>query len=251
MGFSMSKLFTLAFFLLGLTSTVAYADSTPFTLKCDSGRFFPTGVNATMTERSDLVIFKDWCEKAGTSTLPITMSRNGDVFVFKSKKYGSTRDLPAVASRSRASSTPSLPAVLPRGPASAFPRYDVGAKLRSGSKIDVVVDVSEQAMRVSFDGRRAYQWPVSTARPGKITPRGSYGVQWLSKDHRSSLYDGAPMPFAIFFNGNFAIHGTDKVKQIGTPASAGCVRLLPSDASRLFEAVRVAGRSNVSIRVID
>lgn len=284
----MTILARIALILLGLLPGLAFADSRPYTLQCDTGRHFPTGVNSTMTERTDLVAFKDWCERAGTATVAITMTRNGDTNVFESAEFGSTLDQRATNTRartppvslfgtllprsnplvrtlqtpSRNATQPAIQAAIQTRPQSTssapqtpiavnFQRFDAGGRLSSGSKIDVVVDVSEQAMRVSYNGRAAYRWPVSTARPGKVTPRGSYGVQWLSRDHRSSIYDGAPMPFAIFFNGNFAIHGTDKVQQIGRPASAGCVRLLPADAERLFEAVRVAGRSNVSIRVVD
>ena len=106
-------------------------------------------------------------------------------------------------------------------------------------------------MRVSIDGQLAYQWPISTAREGHHTPRGEYGVQWLSEFHKSSLYNDAPMPHSIFFNGNFAIHGTYDVNAIGSPASAGCVRLMPDDAAVLFDAVEAVGERNVSIVVRD
>ena len=59
------------------------------------------------------------------------------------------------------------------------------------------------------------------------------------------------MPHSIFFDGNFAIHGTTNVEAIGTPASAGCVRLLPEDAEVLFDFVRRVGRSNVNIQIKD
>lgn len=242
-GFVMSILARFLIVCAVSIPTAALANPSHYTLQCDTGSYFPTGVNATMTERSDLVAFKTWCEKAGTSTLAITMQRTGEGFVFESEGYGSTRDARVVETRTRAT----------RLPWAGFSnnRTEFGIRPRPGAQLSVLVDVSEQSMNVTIDGRRAYRWPVSTARPGKYTPRGSYGVQWLSKNHRSSLYDGAPMPFAIFFNGNFAIHGTDAVNRIGTPASAGCVRLLPSDAARLFEAVQIVGRSNVSIKIVE
>ena len=36
------------------------------------------------------------------------------------------------------------------------------------------VDISSQTMTVIYNGQITYQWPVSTARPGKYTPRGSW-----------------------------------------------------------------------------
>ncbi|SMX38287.1 L,D-transpeptidase [Maliponia aquimaris] len=112
------------------------------------------------------------------------------------------------------------------------------------------VDVSTQTMTVIYNGQVAYRWPVSTARPGKITPTGQWNAQWLSKYHRSSIYNNAPMPFAIFFNGDYAIHGTDQISRLGRPASAGCVRLHPEHAAVLFELTQQVGKANMKV-VID
>ena len=109
------------------------------------------------------------------------------------------------------------------------------------------VDVSEQMMRVYHRGRLAYQWKVSTARSGKHTPRGTFTAQFLSRDHRSSLYNNAPMPFSIFFHGNYAVHGTDQVSRLGSPASAGCVRLHPAHAAVLFDLTRKVGLANMQV----
>lgn len=136
-------------------------------------------------------------------------------------------------------------------PKANIKRIDRVMSARKGQDLAVIVDVSEQNMRVSIDGQLAYQWPISTAREGHHTPRGEYGVQWLSEFHKSSLYNDAPMPHSIFFNGNFAIHGTYDVNAIGSPASAGCVRLMPDDAAVLFDAVETVGERNVSIVVRD
>ena len=130
-------------------------------------------------------------------------------------------------------------------------RVDSEISKSSASDVAVYVDVSDQMMQVEIDGELAYQWPVSTAREGRYTPRGGFGVQVLSEFHKSSLYNNAPMPHSIFFDGNFAIHGTTNVEAIGTPASAGCVRLLPEDAEVLFDFVRRVGRSNVNIQIKD
>ena len=113
------------------------------------------------------------------------------------------------------------------------------------------VDISDQTMTVIHNGRVAYHWPVSTARPGKYTPRGEFSAQWLSRHHRSSLYNGAPMPFSVFFHGNYAIHGTDQISRLGRPASAGCVRLHPEHAAVLFEMTRAVGKPNMRVVIID
>jgi len=111
------------------------------------------------------------------------------------------------------------------------------------------VSISSQTMTVIHRGRVIHNWSVSTARRGKVTPVGSWSAKWLSRHHRSSRYNNAPMPFSIFYNGNFAVHGTDQISRLGTPASAGCIRLHPSNAARLFELTQQVGLSNTRIVV--
>jgi lipoprotein-anchoring transpeptidase ErfK/SrfK len=72
----------------------------------------------------------------------------------------------------------------------------------------------------------------------------------LSRNHRSSRYNNAPMPFAIFYNGHYAIHGTDQVRKLGSPASAGCVRLHPDHAKVLFNMVRHEGKDQLKVIVV-
>lgn len=111
------------------------------------------------------------------------------------------------------------------------------------------VSLSNQTMTVIHKGRVIHNWKVSTARPGKVTPTGSWTPQWLSRNHRSSRYNNAPMPYAIFYNGNYAVHGTDQVGRLGTPASAGCIRLHPSNAAKLFALTQQVGLRNTRIVV--
>ena len=117
-------------------------------------------------------------------------------------------------------------------------------------KVLVNVSISQQKMTVQIQGRHDIVWPVSTARPGKITPVGSWEPKWLSKNHKSSLYNNAPMPYSIFFSGHYAIHGTTQIDKIGSPASAGCVRLHPDNAAILFHITQQVGLSNVKIEIM-
>lgn len=113
------------------------------------------------------------------------------------------------------------------------------------------VDKSKQLMTVYYNGEVFGEWPVSTARAGKVTPTGSWTVRALSRHHRSSRYDNAPMPYSIFYNGHFAIHGTDQVKKLGRPASSGCIRLHPKNAAKLFDLVKTEGLENARVVVVD
>ena len=145
--------------------------------------------------------------------------------------------------------------------------HEVAGKLQSESKstldkfaaqiadltepLVAVVVKSDQKIHIFENGSRKYLWKVSTARAGKVTPSGTWKAQWLSKHHKSSIYNSAPMPFSIFYNGNFAIHGTNQINLLGSPASSGCVRLHPENAGILFAMVEQLGTSNFAVRVID
>jgi lipoprotein-anchoring transpeptidase ErfK/SrfK len=55
------------------------------------------------------------------------------------------------------------------------------------------------------------------------------------------------MPHALFFRGGYAIHGTYAVRQLGRPASHGCVRLAPGNARTLFDMVRGRGGARIVV----
>ncbi len=109
------------------------------------------------------------------------------------------------------------------------------------ASVSIVIDKSDQRMYVNANGQK-YTWAVSTGRKSSWTPSGSFGVQSMKRMHYSSIYENAPMPHSIFFNGNVAIHGTTAVGQLGNPASHGCVRLAPGNAATLYSLVQKNGR---------
>ena len=104
----------------------------------------------------------------------------------------------------------------------------------------IQVDLSTQTMRVS-SSQGDYVWPISSARAGFVTPRGTYGVQRLEAMHYSHKYHNSPMPHSIFFRGGYAIHGTYSTGSLGAPASHGCIRISPGNAAALYQIVRAEG----------
>ena len=72
----------------------------------------------------------------------------------------------------------------------------------------------------------------------------------MEKDHYSKEWDDAPMPHSIFFTRTgHAIHGSYETAKIGSPASAGCVRLAPENAEKLFALVEEQGVLNTTVEV--
>jgi len=111
------------------------------------------------------------------------------------------------------------------------------------------IELSSQRMTVRVDGAVRHVWAVSTARAGYATPTGSYQPVRLERMWYSTIYHRSPMPYSIFFSGNFAVHGTTEVRALGRPASHGCVRLHPENARALFDLVRQHGIANSRIVV--
>jgi hypothetical protein len=74
---------------------------------------------------------------------------------------------------------------------------------------------------------------VSTGRPGHLTPTGVFTVLQKQKEHRSTIYDGAPMPYMERLTwGGVALHAGGLP---GYPESHGCIHLPSEFARRLFE----------------
>ena len=108
--------------------------------------------------------------------------------------------------------------------------------LPASARILIEIDKSSQRMTVSQDGMQLYNWPVSTGLRSYDTPGGSFTPFRMEKDHFSKEWDDAPMPHSIFFTTRgHAIHGTDHRRNIGRPASHGCVRLERENARALFD----------------
>jgi L,D-transpeptidase catalytic domain len=116
------------------------------------------------------------------------------------------------------------------------------------AKVAITVDKDNQQMTVAVDGVERYHWPVSTGIPSYETPNGSFRTFRMEENHFSKEFDDAPMPHSIFFTKiGHAIHGTDWVNRLGTPASHGCVRLSRGNASTLYALVQQEGVLNTTV----
>jgi L,D-transpeptidase catalytic domain len=125
-----------------------------------------------------------------------------------------------------------------------------GAARARNAAVLVNIDKTNQIMTVSVNGVETYQWPVSTGRAGYSTPSGTFTATSMNKIWYSKQWDNAPMPHAIFFiKDGHAIHGSFDVKNLGRPASHGCVRISPKNAATLFELVEENGLENTQVVV--
>lgn len=133
-----------------------------------------------------------------------------------------------------------------------------------GGKARIVVHLSEQKAYFYKGKTLVGESTISSGKPGMGTPPGHYHVVSKSRDHVSSIFgdyvdgdgnvvksnidnrkdrrpkgshfDGARMPFAMFFNGGYAMH------QGYVPpyaASHGCIRVPKGMAENFFNASEI------------
>jgi len=103
----------------------------------------------------------------------------------------------------------------------------------STGPVVMVVSITEQRAYVYRNGILIGATTVSTGRPGHLTPTGVFTVLQKQKEHRSTIYDGAPMPYMERLTwGGIALHAGGLP---GYPESHGCIHLPTEFAQRLFD----------------
>ncbi|MFZ0671524.1 MAG: L,D-transpeptidase [Pseudolabrys sp.] len=137
-------------------------------------------------------------------------------------------------------------AVMLAVPASA--QTSSSSEAQSTGAILINIDKSRQKMTVFLDGVEKYVWPVSTGQAGYSTPSGTYTATSMNEIWYSKEWDNAPMPHSVFFRKDgYAIHGSYEVKNLGRPASHGCVRISPANATTLYALVKKIGLKNTEV----
>ena len=117
--------------------------------------------------------------------------------------------------------------------------------------VRIRVDLTTQRLTVEGPGVNKV-FKISSGLAPKYGTPGSgkcFAPDFIEAMHYSSLYNKAPMPNSIFYNGNIAIHGTEAEWLLGKPASHGCIRLSKANAKSLYDVVKANGKSNASICV--
>jgi lipoprotein-anchoring transpeptidase ErfK/SrfK len=138
------------------------------------------------------------------------------------------------------------------------PQFRATSCFRSSCKVYAFVRRSDQRMYLYVDGNPYGEWPVSTGAPGHDTPNfdrhpnGRIYDQYTSSKFPGGNYQGlGNMPYAVFIEGGFAIHGTAKSNwsKLGRKASHGCVRVHPDNGFTFNRLVRKYGIADTWIQV--
>lgn len=99
----------------------------------------------------------------------------------------------------------------------------------------LLVDIGKGFLAFYEQGALRRVYPISAGTPGEQTPLFDFQIKAKDKDHYSSIF-GSWMPWALHLKDAYYIHGGVLP---GQADSAGCIRLSPDDAEKLFNSVEV------------
>jgi len=100
----------------------------------------------------------------------------------------------------------------------------------------IQINLSKQRL-IAWEGDRVvYGSAISSGKKSTPTLVGTFNIQSKFKTTRmrGRGYDVPNVPHAMFYQGNYGIHGAYWHKKFGTPVSHGCVNLAPKHAQWLF-----------------
>ena len=140
--------------------------------------------------------------------------------------------------------------------------WDLGC-VREQCPVYLDISKAEQKALLYVDGYLQGEFLVSSGAPGHGTPDFDKHPNGRIYDrYTSTKFPGGDfvtddgqrlgnMPYAVFIQGGFAVHGTGRGnwKRLGTPASHGCIRMHPDNGFVFNRLVRTYGVKNVWIRV--
>ncbi|HEX2188040.1 MAG TPA: L,D-transpeptidase [Longimicrobiaceae bacterium] len=124
----------------------------------------------------------------------------------------------------------------------------VPLRAQDAGELRLSLNIPELVLRVHDGDRVIKEYPVSPGLPGFDTPDGSFNVQraewnpwwrppareWAKDDKVTPPGPNNPMGrVKLYFAPYYFLHGTPHEKDLGTPASHGCVRMRNADVIEL------------------
>lgn len=111
-------------------------------------------------------------------------------------------------------------------------------------QITIDVDLEQQVLSVWREGTPVFATLISSGKPGDSTPVGLYRIEskWAYSKMESLSTAPEPyyvdaVPWAMYFDGRYALHAAYWHDLFGHRLSHGCVNLSPSDAKRVFDLI--------------
>jgi lipoprotein-anchoring transpeptidase ErfK/SrfK len=100
----------------------------------------------------------------------------------------------------------------------------------------IQVNLTKQRL-IAWKGRTpVYAIAISSGKKSTPTRTGIFKIQSKFKTTRmrGKNYDVPNVPYVMFYQGSYGIHGAYWHRRFGTPVSHGCVNLAPNHAKWLF-----------------
>ncbi|MGD1914216.1 MAG: L,D-transpeptidase [Rivularia sp. (in: cyanobacteria)] len=110
------------------------------------------------------------------------------------------------------------------------------SQLKDSNKRWIQVDLSQQRL-IAWEGNKAvFGVIVSTGKKSTPTPIGVFNIYTKLKKTRmrGEDYDVPNVPYTMYYQGGYGIHGAYWHNNFGTPVSHGCVNVAPNHAKKLF-----------------
>lgn len=134
-----------------------------------------------------------------------------------------TWTLPALSSKANVETQPS-----------AAPEMLIARRQRTGRWIEV--DISAQRVTAWNGRKRVRAFMVSTGKRRTPTILGTYTIK--SKHYKTRMrgrdYNVPNVPYVMYFQGGYALHGAYWHNRFGTPVSHGCINLRVPSARWLY-----------------
>ena len=133
--------------------------------------------------------------------------------------------------------------------ASLEPGQFLWADTDDGGPVRILISIPFQRVYVFRGARLIALSPVSTGAPGYDTPVGQFTILQKNVNHRSNLYDDAPMPYMMRLTwGGVALHAG---RNPGHPDSHGCIRLPLAFARKLYGITGLGAQVIVTDEAVD
>ncbi|MBD2664594.1 L,D-transpeptidase [Richelia sinica] len=110
------------------------------------------------------------------------------------------------------------------------------AQLQKSDQRWIQINLAKQNL-IAWEGNKpVYAITISSGKRATPTRIGTFKIQSMHKvtRMRGRGYDVPNVPYAMFYDGNYGIHGAYWHRRFGTPVSHGCVNLAPNHAKWLF-----------------
>jgi lipoprotein-anchoring transpeptidase ErfK/SrfK len=115
------------------------------------------------------------------------------------------------------------------------------SELKQSQERWIEINLKQQKL-IAWEGNKViYQVTVSTGKKSTPTLTGVYAVQTKLRKARmrGADYDIPDVPYTMYYDRGYAIHGAYWHNNFGTPMSHGCINLPPKKAKLVFEWAKV------------